>query len=456
LFLLLAFWAAARLFGFWPAAVGFLLLAADPFHIAHSRLLHLDGLSSSLMLLSLLSLMNYLYRGYRRLDLAASGAAAGLAWLTKSPALFLIPLAGLLLLLELAARRRKAGRLERKVLRWAAQSLVLWGLPGLAIFVLLWPAMWVDPLFTVRRVLGAAGGAAVHGHEEVLYFNGAIVDGDPGIHFYPISYLWRATPVVLVGLGLLALAALKARLVPPEQRRPLAALLLFAVLFTIFMSLGAKKFDRYLLPVYAPLDLMAGVGWVAAARWLQERWSPRLAGAAAVTLVLLAVTGQAGSAAAAFPYYLSYYNPIMGGTRAAPEVMMVGWGEGLDQAAAYLNARPGQELPQVMTGVWTGTFSYFYKGPVEESHFSPGEETIQAWIDSDYCVVYINEWQRGQLPQALLKYLDNLRPELVVRLQGLDYVYVYDISDLSPPDYMFADPQPGVKGTAGKLPETAG
>jgi hypothetical protein len=41
--LLAGFWAAQRLLGFWPALLCFLFIALDPFHIAHSRLLHLDG-----------------------------------------------------------------------------------------------------------------------------------------------------------------------------------------------------------------------------------------------------------------------------------------------------------------------------------------------------------------------------------------------------------------------------
>ena len=45
-------WFAARLIGWVPALVGFALIAFDPFHVALSRLQHLDGLLSCLMLLS--------------------------------------------------------------------------------------------------------------------------------------------------------------------------------------------------------------------------------------------------------------------------------------------------------------------------------------------------------------------------------------------------------------------
>lgn len=433
-----AFLAALRLVGFLPAFVGLLFIAADPFHIAFSRLLHLDGLASSLMLLSLLTFMNYLYRGERSLDLFISGTAAGLAWLTKSPTLFLIPFAGLLILLELETKCRRQQGLARKELWWAIRSLILWGGVGALVFVILWPAMWVAPTHSLWQIFWAAGGSALEGHEEVLYFQGTIFDGDPGFHFYPVTYLWRTTPTTMLGLGLAAVsfAVTRARLISSAQRRPLAMLLLFALLFTLFMSLGAKKFDRYLLPIYPPLSLVAATVWAAVGRRLHRRCATRFAQVGAATIVLLALAGQALSAISSFPYYLSYYNPLLGGTARAPEVMMVGWGEGLDQAARYLSTRPGTELPQVMSGVWEGTFSYFYDGQVWDSNFAPGDSTVEQWVNSDYCLIYINQWQREQLPQELLTYLSALKPVQVIRLQGLEYAYVYDIREAPPPAYM--------------------
>ena len=58
--LLTAFALSTRLFGLWPALLGFGLLAFSPFHIAHSRLLHLDGLVSSFMFLAVIAFLVYL------------------------------------------------------------------------------------------------------------------------------------------------------------------------------------------------------------------------------------------------------------------------------------------------------------------------------------------------------------------------------------------------------------
>lgn len=441
--LIAAFWAASRLLGFWPATIGFLLIALDPFHTALSRLLHVDGLSSSLVLLSLLAFLNYQYRGRQTRDLVLSGAAAGLAWLTKSPMLFLVPFIGILLLLELIEKWRRQHSLVRNDLWQILLTLALWGSVSLAVFILLWPAMWVDPIFTLRRVLGGMVSYAGQGHDSQLYFNGEIYDGDPGAFFYPITFLWRTTPFVLIGLALaaIALAFPRLKMIPVSHRRPLVVLLLFAVLFTLFMTLGAKKFDRYLLPVYPPLDLVAGVGWVAAVTCLRQQQPLRWARVTAPAILLVALAGQAAVTVSSYPYYFSHYNPLLGGTPRAPEVMMIGWGEGLDQAARFLNSQPDAAEQQVVTGVWSTTFSYYYTGPVVPSRFEPGPGVAEDWIDSDYYILYINEKQRQKISQDLAEYLASLKPVHVVRIQGIDYVYIYDIRDLPPPDFLKLPPE---------------
>jgi hypothetical protein len=291
---------------------------------------------------------------------------------------------------------------------------------------------------------------AVTGHTEApLFFNGQIYTGDPGTSFYPITYLWRTTPIVLLGLVMAGIGLLipGSRFIESAPRRPLTMLFLFMTTFTLFMTLGAKKFDRYLLPIYLPLDLIAAAGLVAATSWIRDRSSQSFARVLSPALLCAAVIGQLAMTASGYPYYLSYYNPLLGGTQRAAQVMMVGWGEGLDQAARFLKDRPGENRPRVLLGFWTGTFSYFYDGPIQWSDFAPGQQTIRDWKNSDYCIIYINQWQRGRLPQQLVDYLASQEPAFVVRLQGLDYAYVYDLHNIDPPGYLFAAQQDTTNST---------
>ncbi len=385
--LLAAFALSIRLVGLWAALMGFSLIALSPFHIAHSRLLHLDGLVSSFMFLAVIAFLVYLQE--RRIyALLVSAVAAGLAWLTRSPALFLLPYIALLAALGWAVYRDPDAQ---RTSPWRMVGAVfLWAVVAALTFFLLWPAMWIDPVGSLQQVLSAAGEYAAEGHLKPTFFRGDIYAGDPGLSFYPITYLWRTTPVVLVGL-LLSLVALIARGEPLDRRRvrfALTALVLYAAGFLLFMNLGAKKFDRYLLPAFLPLALIAGAGYASAGAWLSklfrssvERWiMPLLLG-----IVLVA---QAAFALPVFPYYLSYYNPLMGGSTRAPHVMMIGWGEGGDQAARFLNTQPGAESATVASGYTNGPFSYFFDGVTLPLYFRHA---------ADYAVVYTQDWQR-QLP----------------------------------------------------------
>jgi hypothetical protein len=425
---------ALRLLGLWPALAGLLLLAFDPLHVGLTRLLHLDGLASSLMLASCLAFLAFVHRGRRWIDLVLAAGLAGLAWLTKVPALYLIPFFGLVMVIEMLRGWREAGRLRSAGFVRAAWPLLAWAGMSAVVFVLFWPAMWVDPLGTLEQVFSRSLSYAEEGHSSVIFFNGQVFAGDPGWSFYPVNYLWRATPPVLFGLVLAGIALLRGRLPShrPETGRIIVLLALYAVLFGVGMSLGAKKFDRYLVPSFPALDMVAGFGWAALLGWLwgaAPRLPVRLAGAAAVGL---AIVWQLLLALQTAPYYLSYYNPLLGGSERAPQVMMIGWGEGLDQAARYLNALPVASGLRVMSHYPEGSFSYFFDGEtlhLPERWEGPAGEQVQG---ADYLVLYIHQWQRQRPDPAMLEYFAAQTPEFVVHINGLDYARVYNLEDLLP------------------------
>jgi hypothetical protein len=200
--------------------------------------------------------------------------------------------------------------------------------------------------------------------------------------------------------------------------------------FAIVIHLGAKKFDRYLLPIFAPLDLVAGMGWAALARWLSDlrfsrlwRFSGPLALCAAIVLQLFGTMRT-------YPYYLSYYNPLLGGNTGAQRDMMIGWGEGLDQAARYLNRRPNADQLHVVSWYAPGCFSYFFQGA---STAIPGkgfaDPSLQDVLNADYVVTYSTHQAQRQTPAALLDYLYRQEPEHTVYINGIEYVRVYGTHD---------------------------
>jgi len=189
-----------------------------------------------------------------------------------------------------------------------------------------------------------------------------------------------------------------------------------------------KKFDRYIVPSFVQLDLVAGVGLVQLARWAAILFSKKWRFTLIRALLLGFVSLQAALAWGAFPYFFSYYNPLLGGARRAVEVMQIGWGEGLDQAADYINAKPDSNRIRVMAWYGGAPFSYFSASRVTALDLDR-RWTSDDWAEfnkSDYVVVYIHQWQRD-IPAEVLDRLKDSRPEYSVWIDGLEYVRIYKV-----------------------------
>ncbi|NJN93047.1 MAG: hypothetical protein HC875_02625 [Anaerolineales bacterium] len=106
--------------------------------------------------------------------------------------------------------------------------------------------------------------------------------------------------------------------------------------------------------------------------------------------------------------------------------MQVGWGEGLDEAAAFLNTRPNAESLKVVSWYST-TFEPYFKG---HSIYEVDDEKIsrspKPGLAADYVVFYVNQTQR-QLPSegAIQFFQASASPVYTVTLNGLDYAWIY-------------------------------
>jgi hypothetical protein len=343
-----------------------------------------------------------------------------------------------LVVLALAWRQARTRKDEGASLINILKALVWMALIGMVVFIACWPAMWVAPLQTINKIIQGALFYAEQGHISLLFFNGRVSNGaDFPLSFYPLTFLWRTTPVVVLGLAAALVAAWRRwGLFADRQTRWLALnLLLLSLGFMAFMHLGAKKFDRYILPAHLPLDVIAALGWCAlVGRFTQARpWLEK-------ALLFVIATFQFSSLASVFPYMLSYYNPLMGGPQKAPQVMMIGWGEGLDQAAAYLNHTPESGKLTVTSAYGIGPLSfYFNRQFIHEPNVLNmenewGPQNADKLRHSDYVVVYINQWQRGYV-RPLLDLLDTVEPEYTVVINHIEYARLYRLADLPQPAY---------------------
>ncbi len=327
-----------------PAAVlACLLMALDPFLIGLSGLLHVDALMTTFATLSLLCLALLIKRGPGpNLSLAiGSGVLAGLAVLTKSPALLLLPIAGLAHLLMLLRAQgkgeRTVGHVRTRLWPVTRSGLVYLAASTITMLCLL-PALWSSP----TSVLNLTGSNAGRHLEEALrptYFLGEVAL-EHGWSFYPLNLALRLSPVVSAGL-LLALATFIFNLAR-NRRWPAPwswVLVAWVVLFTVGISLAAKKFDRYALPVVPVLILFAALGWQGLRRLLYRgrTESQRVFNAGAILLVLL----QALYLVSYMPFPLSAYSWLLGGPAVAEQLVSIGWGEGVSVAGEWLDQQPG-------------------------------------------------------------------------------------------------------------------
>src|SRR4051812_310767 len=242
-----------RLFGAGVGLIAGVLLALEPFFLAHSVVAHVDSNVTTWMTVCILSALIYFWAGGALGFLALSGVAAGLAFLSKAPSAFLPLFVPLLALGALGARRQLASGPA-----WArlVRDGLIWGILALAVAMLLWPSFRWDPIGTLLQMIDYT--ETVGGSDHENFFLGQPV-GDPGALYYVVALAFRLTPATMLGLvllvvGLLPLPSLHAsgragqangKRLPTGWLPRLIVLTTFVVLFIWMMSLAPKKFDRY-------------------------------------------------------------------------------------------------------------------------------------------------------------------------------------------------------------------
>jgi 4-amino-4-deoxy-L-arabinose transferase-like glycosyltransferase len=434
-------WLVWRLFGSrWVGLVAGLLLALDPFHAALSRVIHHDALATSFMTVSVLTALMYWVKREGRIWLVVSGLTGGLAFLSKSSALILNPFIAVVGIWYLLHHRRQTHELSWRQVGTTVADGLLWFGSAVGASFAVWPAMWVIPADAVRTVFTIGLKYAGGGHAKGNFFLGD-VSNDPGFFFYPVSWLLRSSPLVWAGLLLLVvwgyMAWRRQRGSSTGEERAgewlqsLGLMGVYVLMFAALMVWGEKKQDRYFLPVYPMMTIAASVGLALLVDRVRAVWTGEETAVAGRgkhirawiggnAVVIAIVLFQGGLIVANLPYYFTYYNPLLGGIRAAQSMITLGWGEGLDLAAAHLNQMPEAEALRVSSW-YQSTFAPFFKG--EAISYSKEKGKAMA---GDYVVFYINQMQRRFPDDELFDFFERrYEPEAVIPLKGVEYVLIY-------------------------------
>jgi 4-amino-4-deoxy-L-arabinose transferase-like glycosyltransferase len=424
--------------GLVPEKTAFLasvLIALDPYYLAHSRFIHLDALVTTFIALSLLSFLVWVRQPQKTVFLVMTGGFLGFALLTKQPAECLIPFFLLALIiwqfvisyssvrnLKTTCRDCFSVPFFKSILKPFLLILVIAGV----LFVLFWPVMWVAPITTVQKLEAGLENVVENPHKWMGYFLGVVTTTDNyGPLFYTVVLFMKLTPITLAFFFIGILGSLYVFWKSKFSDKNLTAifLLLFIALFYLLMTIGEKKFDRYLLPIFPCIDILAAIGICSCYTFIASRvrrtgnWrSPGILSGDRVygVLVILVIVLQVALIVPVAPYFLSYSNPVvLGGPHHAPEYLLVGWGEGQDLAAAYLNNKTGAEHLKVF--VQYAGFAQYFKGT-----------TTKNLASADYIVFYSCAVQRHYNEDVWDLYR-NETPEKVIVLNNIEYCWIYPV-----------------------------
>ncbi len=378
------------------APVGWLagiFLALDPYLAGATQIVHLDGLLALFMLNSWLAWMVWWQKQKWRW-LVGAGIWFGLAAATKLIlALWLVPMMMGWVVWKLWGKSGKINIMLRTL------GTVI-GVAGL-VFWVAWPAAWVKADMS-RSFTRDIGTAVTWEHVEL----DAGTDAIQPATFYMRTALGRSTPLVLFGW----VAALIVIVRKQKHSQEMVWMYVYAIGFLVIMTWAAKKADRYALPALVVGPVLTG--WVTAKITLARRkktWQ----GFAIGVVVFLSVWTWANWRDS---YLIAYNNSLL------PEIRPLsqqGWGEGLEAAAAWLNAQT--EAEQLTVASWyPQVLQTYFRGEVVSLAARENEHV-------DYIVTYRNMGGRGEdtLASQALAAMKDVVPVEVIKVHDVPYVWIY-------------------------------
>lgn len=403
-----------------------LFLASDPYLVGLSQIVHLDALLALSMLASLLAVCWYIYRPQNK-ALYLAAVLAGFALATKFlPALWLIAF-GITLLFGQRILRPGGWALKLKQAAWPTLGwLVVAGI----VFVLLCPALFYfndigNENYTSGLTTSLQDDAVAIATDEHI----SLTDSTDPIRpetFYGRTLLSR-TPLFTLILATGALLTLIRVLVwvikEPRAGKgmgkflPLLILISYSFGFLILITFAAKKGERYALPALVVFPILAG--WTLSVAWplLKERlhlFVPPLVIKIVPVVILFLVVSQPLLWA---PYAIAYDNQLWDIRQRSQQ----GWGEGLDEAARWLNQHP-LNGPNFYIASWY---------PAVMSHYFGGKTLSLSSRDDGrvaFVVTYRNMSGRAldSIATSVLEEYQDQEPAKVISIGGLPYVWIYN------------------------------
>lgn len=406
-----------------------LLTSFAPYLFGQSRMLNHESMVGLFSLIAILAMTAHLFRTPKAGLLFLSAGSAALANLTKSSAIVLLPVIAVIIFVWAVLQWRDQKKIA-PVFWNSLKILFAWIGILLLVYFIAWPGMWVAPGKMLYEVYGNAFSYAFQGArlsvtQELALSNFSLASAGLGVFDFLASVAWRTTPVTWLGLlfAVIFLFSKNRELIPLLAKYLTSFLLLEAfACIGMFALVQGRDQPHYVLASYYGFEYSAALGWMFGLRWLARcfHWARKpLAQAVAFSILLIA---QAYPLFYTAPYYYTYLNPILLSSR-NPSAFF--YGERMEEAAAYLSAKPDSKNLTAL--VYFGrSFSYYFPGRTllfKPILFDDKIQLIENLQAADYLVVYTGLHER-------LPVVKEMTPEHIIDLNGRQYVEIYRVDDI--------------------------
>lgn len=372
-----------------------LILAFLPPFVAHGKIAAIESPLALFFTLAVYLFLRGIKTGNQRKYLL-SGIVCGVALATKFTSLLLFILAFLIFLLA------KKTELLRKKEITVPLAVIFFPVLSFLTLVALWPPLWSGPF---SQLMWRVTFYQNYGQWIKEMFLGGITQ--PPIYYF-LLYFLATTPLLI----LIFLVSFFHKLVKERTFYLLALGLWLGVPF--LWSFSGLRADgiRYIYPIYPPLSLVSAIGFF------------HIAGALPLTRYKRATGGLFSAMVVGYlvltcliihPYYLDYYNEIVGGPKNVyrRRWFEIGWwAEGIHEAMEYVikkagpdawvlyKVRPSQTIQPLYGSLrdferdcdnfsvkWTGKLKVSFDD--NYTFYTISDDGVRLWIDGR---LIINNW----------------------------------------------------------------
>ncbi len=341
--------------GLKKALLGVALFSFEPWFLGNSRLLHMDAMLALFIILALTFAYKY-FLNRRTWDATLCGMFCGLSYLTKSVGALLIPTICVFwigfLLKEKTVKNSSGQNWTVKSLRQLTVFLLVTGLTVFAFF----PALWQKPVFVLSDIYNEGLRIGTRrGHEQVVM--GEQVD-KAGAVFYPLVLALKTSSLLWLGVTLFVYQMVKNRPAMSRANKNFALLLsAFYFAYLLGMSMASKKIDRYMVPLFPYMGILAGLGIATSINKIKDERSWLKSWGHSLKHKYLKVTAIAGliivttgfvlhPLVAYYPYYFTYTNPLFGSPNQANNIVgQKPFGLGVWELKQFIVKKYGKDVP---------------------------------------------------------------------------------------------------------------